>query len=93
MGTAHPKTTIDTHTHTHILSLTYTLIHKREKKQSNGHRTTEGENKRGMEEERPTKTNPKQGLLCVSVVFNPPASAGDTGSIPGPGRSHMCRNN
>ena len=24
-----------------------------------------------------------------SVVKNPPASAGDTGSIPGPGRSHM----
>ena len=23
------------------------------------------------------------------VVKNPPASAGDTGSIPGPGRSHM----
>ena len=24
-----------------------------------------------------------------AVVKNPPASAGDTGSIPGPGRSHM----
>ena len=24
-----------------------------------------------------------------SVVENPPASAGDTGSMPGPGRSHM----
>jgi len=27
------------------------------------------------------------------VVKNPPASAGDTGSIPGPGRSHMPRSN
>ena len=28
------------------------------------------------------------------VVFkNPPASAGDTGSIPGPGRSHMPQSN
>ena len=28
-----------------------------------------------------------------AVVKNPPASAGDTGSSPGPGRSHMPRNN
>ena len=28
-----------------------------------------------------------------AVVKNPPASAGDTGSIPGPGRSHMSRSN
>ena len=26
-----------------------------------------------------------------AVVKNPPANAGDTGSIPGPGRSHMPR--
>ena len=26
-----------------------------------------------------------------TVVKNPPANAGDTGSIPGPGRSHMGR--
>ena len=28
-----------------------------------------------------------------AVVENPPANAGDTGSIPGPGRSHMPRSN
>ena len=28
-----------------------------------------------------------------SVVKNPPANAGDTGSIPDQGRSHMWRNN
>ena len=28
-----------------------------------------------------------------AVVKNPPASAGDTGSSPGPGRSHMPRSN
>ena len=28
-----------------------------------------------------------------AVVKNPPANAGDTGSIPGPRRSHMLRNN
>ena len=28
-----------------------------------------------------------------AVVRNPPASAGDTGSSPGPGRSHMPWNN
>ena len=28
-----------------------------------------------------------------TVVKNPPANAGDTGSIPGPGRSHMQRSN
>ena len=27
------------------------------------------------------------------VVKNPPANAGDTGSSPGPGRSHMSRSN
>ena len=28
-----------------------------------------------------------------SVVQNPPANAGDTGSIPDPGRSHMLQGN
>ena len=28
-----------------------------------------------------------------SVLKNPPANAGDTGSSPGPGRSHMPRSN
>ena len=28
-----------------------------------------------------------------TVVKNPPANAGDMGSIPGPGRSHMPRSN
>ena len=28
-----------------------------------------------------------------AVVKNPPANAGDTGSSPGPGRSHMPRRN
>ena len=28
-----------------------------------------------------------------TVVKNPPANAGDKGSIPGPGRSHMPRSN
>ena len=28
-----------------------------------------------------------------TVVKNPPANAGDTGSIPGPGRSHMPQSN
>ena len=38
--------------------------------------------------------------LCVfgdfpggAVVKNPPANAGDTGSSPGPGRSHMLQSN
>ena len=34
-----------------------------------------------------------RGFLDGSVVKNPPANAGDTGSIPGPGRSHMPRSN
>ena len=28
-----------------------------------------------------------------TVVKNPPANAGDTGSSPGPGRSHVSRSN
>ena len=33
--------------------------------------------------------NLTRGLPGSSVVKNPPANAGDTGSILGPGRSHM----
>ena len=32
-----------------------------------------------------------QGFPGGTVVKNPPANAGDTGSSPGPGRSHMPR--
>ena len=33
------------------------------------------------------------GFPGGAVVKNPPASAGDTGSSPGPGRSHMPQSN
>ena len=33
----------------------------------------------------------EQGFPGHLVVSNPPANAGDTGSIPGAGRSHMPR--
>ena len=33
------------------------------------------------------------GFSGGTVVENPPAKAGDTGSSPGPGRSHMPRSN
>ena len=33
------------------------------------------------------------GFPGGSLVKNPPANAGDTGSIPGPGRSHMPQSN
>ena len=35
----------------------------------------------------------KGGFPGGTVVENPPANAGDTGSSPGPGRSHMPRSN
>ena len=35
------------------------------------------------------KEKEMQGFPGGTVVKNPPASAGDTGSSPGPGRSHM----
>ena len=34
-----------------------------------------------------------QGFPGGAVVKNPPANAGDTGSSPGPGRSHVPRSN
>ena len=34
-----------------------------------------------------------RGFPGGAVVKNPPASAGDTGLSPGPGRYHMPRNN
>ena len=33
------------------------------------------------------------GFPGGAVVENPPANAGDTGSSPGPGRSHMPQSN
>ena len=35
----------------------------------------------------------KEGFPSGPVVKNPPANAGDMGSSPGPGRSHMPRSN
>ena len=35
----------------------------------------------------------EEGFLGGAVVKNPPDNAGDTGSSPGPGRSHMSRSN
>ena len=37
------------------------------------------------------KSNQNEGFPGGSVVKNPPASAGDLGLIPGPGRSHMLQ--
>ena len=37
--------------------------------------------------------NTVKGFPGGTVVKNPPANAGDTGSSPGPGRSHMPRSN
>ena len=34
-----------------------------------------------------------RGFLGGAVVKNPPANAGETGLIPGPGRSHMPKSN
>ena len=41
----------------------------------------------------PLKKEYGRDFLGGTVVKNPPANAGDTGSIPGPGRSHMPRSN
>ena len=38
------------------------------------------------------RTN-EAGFLGGAVVKNPPANAGDMGSSPGPGRSHMSQSN
>ena len=40
----------------------------------------------------PKKGN-RRGFPGGAVVGNPPANAGDTGSIPGPGRFHMLHSN
>ena len=36
---------------------------------------------------------PNRDFPGGAVLKNPPANAGDTGSSPGPGRSHMPRSN
>ena len=36
-----------------------------------------------------SKKTTQLGFPGGAVVKNPPANAGDTGSLPGPGRSHM----
>ena len=40
-----------------------------------------------------TPEEPLQGFPGGSVVKNLPANAGDTATIPGPGRSHMPQSN
>ena len=40
-----------------------------------------------------TKVCQLRGFPGGAVVKNPPANAGDTGSSPGPGRSHVPRSN
>ena len=40
---------------------------------------------------RPTLKNLMGGFLAGSVIKYPPANAGDMGSIPGSGRSHMLQ--
>ena len=42
---------------------------------------------------RNTNQNYNEDFPGGTVVRNPPANAGDTGSSPGPGRSHMPRSN
>ena len=39
------------------------------------------------------KKNQDRDFPGGAVVKNPPANAGDMGSIPGPGRSHMLQSN
>ena len=39
------------------------------------------------------KDDERENVPGGPVVKNPPANAGDTGSIPGPGRSPMLRSN
>ena len=39
------------------------------------------------------KTDVSRDFPGGAVVKNPPAKAGDTGSIPGPGRSHSLQSN
>ena len=39
------------------------------------------------------KNSKKRDFPGGAVVKNPPANAGDTGLIPGPGRSHILRSN
>ena len=41
----------------------------------------------------PLKIHEGRDFPSGTVVKNPPANAGDMGSIPGPGTSHMPRNN
>ena len=42
-----------------------------------------------MREKKESKRRDFGGFPGGTVVKNPPANAGDTGSSPGPGRSHM----
>ena len=49
--------------------------------------------RRGINMEIHTQNAMPRGFPGGAVVENPPANAGDTGSSPGPGRSHMLRSN
>ena len=40
-----------------------------------------------------SRMNPGRDFSGGAVIKNPPVNTGDTGSSPGPGRSHMPRSN
>ena len=56
-------------------------------------RERERERKRERERGRGRESLKCWGFPGGAVVENPPASAGDTGPSPGPGRSHMPQSN
>ena len=47
----------------------------------------------GAQDEGSIKTKVRWGFPGGTVLKNPPAKAGDTGSSPDPGRSHMTQSN
>ena len=67
------------------------VIFRMEKKRKKTERGECGKNKNSQDTWILTVLNTQQGFPGGAVVENPPANAGDTGSSPGLGRSHMPR--
>ena len=68
-----------------------TLTYRVTEEPSEGYQTAESKSPRCQRGQQPEER--MQDFPGGAVVKNPPANAGDTGSIPGLGRSHMPRSN
>ena len=80
------------HAHTHSFQPAFQISTFKNKQTTKAYVTSEASNTKDRAKQNKTKID-LGDFPGGAVVKNPPANAGDTGSIPGLGRSHMPQSN